>query len=87
MAWVAQLLGVLILTEKYWGRTARGIECAKAHYKQRHKIENMLAKLKDWRHIGTRYDRCAHTFLTTIRIAATAAVYLKECIPTVVSCF
>ena len=33
----------------------------KALYKQRHKIENMFAKLKDWRRIATRYDRCAHT--------------------------
>jgi transposase len=35
----------------------------KALYKQRHKIENMFAKLKDWRRIATRYDRCAHTLL------------------------
>ena len=32
-------------------------------YRQRHKIENMFAKLKDWRRIHTRYDRCAHTLL------------------------
>ena len=31
-------------------------------YKQRHKIENMFARLKDWRRIHTRYDRCAHTY-------------------------
>ena len=30
-------------------------------YKQRHKIENMFGRLKDWRRIHTRYDRCAHT--------------------------
>jgi transposase len=29
-------------------------------YKTRHKIENMFGKLKDWRRILTRYDRCAH---------------------------
>jgi transposase len=28
-------------------------------YKQRHKIENMFGRLKDWRRIHTRYDRCA----------------------------
>ena len=38
-------------------------------YKQRHKIENMFGKLKDWRRIATRYDRCAHTFRTAITIA------------------
>ncbi|AFW01803.1 hypothetical protein B932_2241 [Gluconobacter oxydans H24] len=31
-------------------------------YKKRHLIENMFAKLKDWRRVATRYDRCAHTF-------------------------
>jgi transposase len=28
-------------------------------YRQRHKIENMFGKLKDWRRIHTRYDRSA----------------------------
>ena len=40
-------------------------------YRQRHRIENMFGKLKDWRRIHTRYDRCAHTFMSAIRIAAT----------------
>ena len=39
-------------------------------YKQRHKIENMFGRLKDWRRISTRYDRCAHTFFSAICIAA-----------------
>ena len=30
-------------------------------YRQRHRIENMFGKLKDWRRIHTRYDRCAHS--------------------------
>jgi len=54
------------------------VEYDKTLYKQRHKIENMLAKLKDWRRVATRYDRCAHTFLSAIRLAATVAFYLKE---------
>jgi transposase len=40
-------------------------------YRQRHRIENMFGKLKDWRRIHTRYDRCAHTFMSAICIAAT----------------
>ncbi|MFT4013224.1 MAG: hypothetical protein QM682_07425, partial [Paracoccus sp. (in: a-proteobacteria)] len=28
--------------------------------RKRHRIENMSGKLKDWRRIHTRYDRCAH---------------------------
>ena len=56
----------------------QAIDYDKALYKQRHKVENMFAKLKDWRRIATRYDRCAHTFLSAINIAASAAFYLKE---------
>ena len=39
-------------------------------HKQRHKIEIMFGRLKDWRRIATRYDRCAHTFFSAICIAA-----------------
>ena len=42
-----------------------------ALYRQRHRIENMFGKLNDWRRIHTRYDRCAHTFMSAIYIAAT----------------
>ena len=45
-------------------------------YKQRHKIENMFGRLKDWRRIHTRYDRCAHTYLSAICIAATVVFWL-----------
>ncbi|MCY4235607.1 MAG: IS5/IS1182 family transposase, partial [Cyanobacteria bacterium MAG CAR2_bin_4] len=30
-----------------------------------------FAKLKDWRPIATRYDRCAHIFLSAVLLAAT----------------
>ena len=50
----------------------------KALYRQRHKIENMFAKLKDCRRIATRYDRCAHTFFSSICIAAAVAFYLNQ---------
>lgn len=38
-------------------------------YKKRHKIENTFGRLKDWRRISTRYDRCASTFRAAITIA------------------
>jgi transposase len=50
----------------------------KTLYRERHKVENMFAKLKDWRRIATRYDRCAHTFFSAICIAASVTFYLKE---------
>ena len=40
-------------------------------YRQRHKIENMFARLKDWRRIATRYDRCPILFLSARALAAT----------------
>jgi transposase len=51
---------------------------SKALYKKRHKVENMFAKLKDWRRIATRYDRCAHTFMSAICIAATVIFWINQ---------
>ena len=47
-------------------------------YRSRHRIENMFAKLKDWRRIATRYDRCAHTFLSAVTLAAIVIFWIKE---------
>lgn len=33
-------------------------------------IEIMFGKLKDWRHLATRYDRCPKVFLSAIALAA-----------------
>jgi transposase len=43
----------------------------KVLYRERHFIENLFARLKDWRRIAARYNRCAHTFFSAICIAAT----------------
>ena len=51
------------------GRKAPAAFC-KTQYKQRHKIENMFGRLKDWRRIATRYDRRADVFMAAITIAA-----------------
>lgn len=53
------------------------IEYDRELYKQRHKVENMFGRLKDWRRIAMRYDRCAHTFFSAICIAATVIFYLN----------
>jgi len=45
-------------------------------YRQRHRIENMFGRIKDWRRIHTRYDRCAHTFMSAICLAATVIFWL-----------
>jgi transposase len=43
-------------------------------YRQRHKIEIMFGRLKDWRRIHTRYDRYAHTFMSAICIPPSGLV-------------
>ena len=52
------------------------IEHDRMLYRQRHKIENMFGRLKDWRRVHTRYDRCAHTFMSAICIAAIVIFWL-----------
>ncbi len=49
----------------------------KNFYRQRHKIEIMFGRLKDWRRIGMRYDRCAHTFFSAICLACAVIFYLN----------
>ncbi len=45
-------------------------------YKERNKVERIFNKLKDWRRVATRYDRCAHTFFSTTALAAKVIFWL-----------
>jgi transposase len=58
----------------------RGRKKASPHdpdlYRQRHRIENMFARLKDWRRIATRYDRCADIFLSACDLAAVVMFWI-----------
>jgi transposase len=47
-------------------------------YRQRHLIEIMFGRLKDWRRIATRDDRCAAIFLGAITLAATVIFWLGQ---------
>lgn len=47
------------------------IKYDKRRYKRRNHIEIMFSRLKDWRHVATRYDRCPTVFFSAIRLAAT----------------
>jgi hypothetical protein len=38
----------------------------------------MFGRIKDWRRIATRYDRCAHSFFSSICSAATVCFYLNQ---------
>jgi transposase len=60
------------------GRKSRGkhIKHDKRRYKRRNRIEIMFGRLKDWRRVATRYDRCAKTFLSAVALAATVMFWL-----------
>ena len=45
-------------------------------YRKRHVIENSFAKLKDWRRVATRYDRCPEVFLSACTLAAVVKFWL-----------
>lgn len=45
-------------------------------YRRRHRIENSFARLKDWRRIATRYDRCPKVFLSACALAAVVMFWL-----------
>ena len=45
-------------------------------YRQRYKIQNRFGRLKDWPRSHTRYDRCAHTFMSAICVAATMIFWM-----------
>ena len=48
----------------------------KRRYKRRNRIEIMFGRLKDWRSVATRYDRCPKVFLSAIALAATVIYWL-----------
>ncbi len=70
--WFRQALIAKGITQCIPSKTNRKVQISsdKALYRQRHKVENMFCRFKDWRRIHTRYDRCAHTFMSAIALAA-----------------
>jgi transposase len=54
----------------------RPIRHDKRRYKRRHRIEMMFGRLKDWRRVATRYDRCPVVLLSAIALAATVMFWL-----------
>jgi IS30 family transposase len=44
--------------------------------KRRNRIEIMFGRLKNWRRVATRYDRCPKVFLSAVALAATVMFWL-----------
>lgn len=55
---------------------AGGRSYDKRRYKRRNRIEIMFGRLKDWRRVATRYDRCPKVFLSAIALAALVIYWL-----------
>ena len=62
------------------GRKSRkkAVKYDKRRYKRRNRIEIMFGRLKDWRRVATRYDRCPETFFSAIMLAATVLFWLSK---------
>ena len=60
------------------GRKSRlkPIKYDKRRYRSRNRIEIMFGRLKDWRRVATRYDRCPTVFFSAIALAATVIFWL-----------
>ena len=52
------------------------VKYEKRRYKRRSRIEIMFGRLKDWRRVTTRYDRCPKVFLSAIALAALVIYWL-----------
>lgn len=39
-------------------------------YTRRHRVENLWARLKEWRAVATRYDKTSASFLGALHLAA-----------------
>ena len=60
------------------GRKSRSnaIKYDKRRYKKRNRIEIMFGRLKDWRRVATRYNRCPKVSMSAIALAATVLFLL-----------
>ncbi|MFK3889833.1 IS5 family transposase [Sphingomonas sp. NPDC079357] len=60
------------------GRRSRNVPVRydKRRYRRRSRIEIMFGRLKDWRRVATRYDRCPTAFFSAVALAATVIFWL-----------
>jgi transposase len=48
----------------------------KRRYRRRSRIEIMFGRLKEWRRVATRYDRCPTAFFSAVALAVTVIFWL-----------
>lgn len=76
--WLREALEVKGIKACIPGRKSRktSVKYDKRRYKRRNRIEIMFGRLKDWRRVATRYDRCPETYLSAIALAASVLFWL-----------
>jgi transposase len=76
--WFREILKNKGTTACITGRKQRKmpVKYDKRRYKRRNRIEIMFGRLKDWRRVATRYDRCPKVFLSAIALAALVIYWL-----------
>ena len=67
--------------EHVWGMGARPaippkkreapVACPAWVYRNRHRVKNLWARLKEWRAVATRYEKTARSFMGVLCLAAT----------------
>ena len=75
---MAQNTGARQYTPAHPSRKQRktAVRYDKRRYKRRNRIEIMFGRLKDWRRVAMRYDRCPKVFLSVIALAALVIYWL-----------
>ena len=78
--WLRQTLRARRIRPCIPGRAGRTIPIRHGEktYRNRHRIEIMFSRLKDWRRTHTRYDRCAHTFMSAVALAAVILFWMPK---------
>jgi transposase len=76
--WFREVLKDKVIRPCIPGRKQRKVTVKynKRRYKRRNRIEIMFGRLKDWRRVATRYDRCPKVFLSAIALAAIVIYWL-----------
>jgi len=76
--WFREALQAKGITPCIPGRKSRTdpVRYDRRRYNRRNRIEIMFGRLKDWRRVATRYDRCPTVFLSAVALAATVLFWL-----------
>ena len=73
----AQMARLQPFFPKSYGKSrGKPIKHDKRRYKRSNRIEIMFGRLKDWRRVATRYDRCPKVFLSAVALTATVMFWL-----------